>query len=138
MFTRLLLLLVLGATLVPPVGGGLPAGPAWRLAAPVPAPQAKATVLVFIAHDCPIANGYAPEIQRLASHYGAQKIAFYLVYVEPDLSVNGAKRHEAAYGYHLPALRDTRHVLVQDDRRDGDAGGRGACAGRPGPVPGAD
>ena len=48
-------------------------------------------MLVFIAHDCPIANGYAPEIQRIAAHYGPQKIAFYLVYVEPDLSVAGAK-----------------------------------------------
>ena len=112
MFTRLFVLLALGAALCRPLNAtSLP--DLHGVLRPVPAPQARATVLVFVAHDCPIANGYAPEIQRLAARYAARRVRFYLVYVEPDLSVNDAKRHETAYGYRFPALRDTRHVLVK-------------------------
>ncbi len=79
----------------------------------VPDPHARATVLLFIAHDCPIANGYAPEIRRIASAYGPRGVAFDLVYVEPGLSPVAARAHEASYGYRLSALRDTSHVLVK-------------------------
>ena len=112
MLTRLLLFLALGGSLCKPVAAASLPDLHGVLRA-VPAAQARATVLLFIAHDCPIANGYAPEIQRLATRYGARSITFYLVYVESDLSVTGARQHEAAYGYHIPALRDTRHILVR-------------------------
>lgn len=79
----------------------------------IPAAQARATVLVFIAHDCPIANGYAPEIQRIAALYAPRGVVFDLVYVEPALTAAAARAHEAAYRYHLTALRDTKHLLVK-------------------------
>ena len=79
----------------------------------VPDAHARATVLLFIAHDCPIANGYAPEIQRIAAAYAPRGLAFDLVYVDPGFSAAQARAHEAAYGYHLPALRDTAHILIR-------------------------
>jgi hypothetical protein len=33
-------------------------------------PGVKAVALVFVLSDCPIANGYAPEINRLCAEYG--------------------------------------------------------------------
>ena len=30
----------------------------------LPEPKSRTTVLIFIAHDCPISNSYAPEINR--------------------------------------------------------------------------
>jgi hypothetical protein len=79
----------------------------------IPSPKAKATVLLFIAHDCPIANGYAPEIQRIAKTYQSRGVVFDLVYVEAGLTVAAARAHETAFGYHLTALRDTKHLLVK-------------------------
>ena len=112
MFTReLVLLALLGALCGPAAAASLT--DLQGVSRPVPAPRARATVLLFVAHDCPIANGYAPEIQRLAARYRPQNVAFYLVYVEPDLSAADARRHEKSFGYHLTALRDTRHVLVR-------------------------
>lgn len=74
----------------------------------------KATVLFFIAHDCPISNGYAPEISRTCREYGARNVALYVVYVEPSLSVAAARAHARAYGYALSAaLLDPKHRLVK-------------------------
>ena len=112
MHTRLLLLLGLALTLCRPAVA-LSMTDVQGTRCTIPNTQAKATVLLFIAHDCPIANGYAPEIQRMAARYGARGITFELVYVESDLTVAGAKQHAAAYGYHLPALRDRAHILVR-------------------------
>ena len=40
----------------------------------------KATVLFFVMHDCPIANGYAPELARIAAEYTPRGIEFFAVY----------------------------------------------------------
>ncbi|MBV9469372.1 MAG: redoxin domain-containing protein [Abitibacteriaceae bacterium] len=69
--------------------------------------KAKATVLIFIAHDCPISNGYAPEINRLCAAYAPQQVTFYVVYAEPDLTLAQAKTHAKDYGYKCAALLDT-------------------------------
>lgn len=73
----------------------------------------KAVVLLFIAHDCPISNSYAPEIKRLCAHYTPEKIAFYLVYSEQDLSLTAAKQHAHDYGYTCPLVLDPKHRLVR-------------------------
>ena len=50
-----------------------------------------ASVLFFYWQDCPISNGYAPEINRIcASH---TNFAFYIVQVDPDLTPAAAKEH---------------------------------------------
>ena len=54
--------------------------------------QAKPTVLLFISHDCPICNTYAPAIERLESAYGS-RASFNLVYCDPSLSAGEAKSH---------------------------------------------
>src|ERR1700674_1680278 len=40
----------------------------------------RATVLFFIATDCPISNFYAPEIQRICGEYGTKGVACSLLY----------------------------------------------------------
>ena len=101
-----MLILIAGAlTLSFP--GGCPS-----IAAAQPERPARARVLFFIAHDCPIANGYAPEIQRIAAQYGPRGLRCALVYAEPGLSARAASRHAAAYGYHLPITLDPRLTLA--------------------------
>jgi hypothetical protein len=76
-------------------------------------PTRKATLLLFITDTCPISNGYAPDIRRLAETYAPQGIAFYLVYADPDLSQADAQKHYQDYAYPCPALLDPKRDLVR-------------------------
>ncbi len=80
---------------------------------PLDAGPNKATALIFIADDCPISNGYAPEINRIVSTYTARKITFYLVNVDVGVSARAVKQHAAAYGFQCPVLLDSGHLLVK-------------------------
>ena len=73
----------------------------------------RAKVLIFIAHDCPIANGYAPEINRICRDYAAQKIDFYLVHADPQLKPEVARQHAKEYGFKVSVLLDTKFALAR-------------------------
>src|SRR5262245_44320190 len=75
--------------------------------------KAKAAVIIFVLHDCPISNKYAPEIQRLADEFTQKRITFYLVQVDPQLSPKDARQHAKDYRYKLPILLDREHELVR-------------------------
>ena len=80
---------------------------------PLKSASGKVVVLVFVRTDCPISNRYAPTIQKLgAEHEG--KAAFWLVYTSKSESAEMIGKHERAYGYKIPALRDPQHVLVKE------------------------
>src|SRR3954467_14364527 len=53
----------------------------------------RAVTLLFVLADCPIANGYAPQINRLAQEYGPRGVRFFLVQVDPDTSAEQAGKH---------------------------------------------
>jgi len=72
----------------------------------------KPAVLIFVRTDCPIANRYAPEIERLYHAY-ASRVAYYLVYPDAGESAAAIQKHLSDYGYTVPALRDAKHVLVK-------------------------
>jgi hypothetical protein len=75
--------------------------------------QAKAVVFIFVSPECPISNRYAPEMKRLHEEYSSKGIAFWLVYCDPDESVETIRKHLREYQLSLPALRDPRHALVR-------------------------
>jgi hypothetical protein len=79
---------------------------------PLQAGAARASVLFFLAPDCPISNSYAPEINALVKENADRPLRFYAVYVDPDLSAASARKHAAAFGYRCPVLLDPRHQLV--------------------------
>jgi len=79
---------------------------------PLAAAGQKATVLFFVLSDCPIANSYAPEINRIVTAYAARGVRSYLVYVEDDLSVAAARQHAQEHEYNFPVLLDPGHQLV--------------------------
>jgi hypothetical protein len=70
-----------------------------------------ASVLIFFWQDCPISNAYVPEINRLAA--GHTNFAFYIVQVDPDLSLAAAKEHAQKFDLHPPVLLDPQHRLVK-------------------------
>ena len=83
-----------------------------RIVDPLDQPGARAIVVIFTRTDCPIANRYAPEIQRLHRAFGPKGVTFRLVYLDPGEPVPAIRTHLRQYGYDIPALRDPRHVLV--------------------------
>jgi len=60
----------------------------------------KATLLLFVTSDCPIANFYAPEIQQLCAEYGRKGIGCTLIYEDVGIDDAGIRKHLAEYGYH--------------------------------------
>ncbi len=84
-------------------------------------PEARgstATVLAFVAPDCPISNAYAPELERIHREYAPRGVGFCLVYVGEGTSRETAALHAALYGYSCPISVDASRELV---RRTGAA-----------------
>jgi hypothetical protein len=71
-----------------------------------------ATVLLFIAPECPISNGYAPEVKRISAAYEPKGVAFYAVHADPRVSTDTARRHASQYGYEFPVLLDPDQRLA--------------------------
>ncbi len=84
-----------------------------RLQTPLSQPDQKAIILFFVLPDCPISNAYAPEIKRVSAEYSQRKIASFVVYVDPDLTIDAAKKHAKDYGYECPVICDPSLKLVQ-------------------------
>ena len=78
-------------------------------------PKGPAAVLFFITNDCPIANSYAPEIQRICGEYASRGVSCTLVY--SDLTLDGAaiRKHRAEFAYpdSIPSVIDAGHKLAQ-------------------------
>jgi hypothetical protein len=79
---------------------------------PLDLPEARVIVFIFTRTDCPIANRYAPEVQRLHRALRPQGVAWWLVYLDPGEAVPIIRTHMRDYGYEIPSLRDPRHLLV--------------------------
>ncbi len=79
----------------------------------VPAPKAKATVLIFVSSTCPIANGYAPEINRLTKKYQPKGVVISLVHTETGLTADEARKHLKDFGYQCSVLFDRQRKLVK-------------------------
>jgi hypothetical protein len=80
--------------------------------APLKTGAAKASVLFFLAPDCPISNSYAPEINDLVKENADRPLRFYVVYADPDVTAEAARKHAAEHGYRCPVLLDPGHKLV--------------------------
>ncbi len=76
----------------------------------------KLTVLIFLSIECPIANRYAPAIQRLAEQFVPSGVRFWLIYPDADNSPEAIEKHTKEYRYTLRTLRDPQHVLVRRAR----------------------
>jgi len=73
----------------------------------------KATVVIFITTDCPIANSFAPEINRLHLAYASRNVRLTLIQVDTELSDKEAGQHAADYELKPPVAIDREHALVK-------------------------
>jgi hypothetical protein len=96
---------------------------------PLEAKGTRASVLLFVAHDCPISNSYAPEINRLHAQFAKQNIGFYVVYADSKMTADKSSQTRARLRLqeHSPARHQTR--ARQSNRRDGHAGSGCGAAG---------
>jgi hypothetical protein len=83
--------------------GSLAASPAirdidGRLHRPLEAAD-HTSVLLFITTDCPISNGYAPEIQRLCAAFASKGVRCLLLYEDVRITPSAVRTHLGAYRY---------------------------------------
>lgn len=79
--------------------------------APSEAPARGPAVLFFITTDCPIANSFAPEIQRIVTEYRPRGVSFSMVYTDLRQPEAAMRKHASEYGYDSPVLLDQGRVL---------------------------
>lgn len=73
---------------------------------------AEAVVYCLLGTECPVSNGYAPAMQRLAEKYAPRGVRFIGVYCEPEVTAEVARRHGEEYGLKFPRLLDPAHELI--------------------------
>jgi len=73
----------------------------------------KAVVLFFVTIDCPIGNGYVPEMNRIRDAYAARGVAFYAVQADPGVREADVAKYAKDYRYTFPLLLDQQQILVR-------------------------
>jgi hypothetical protein len=73
----------------------------------------KATVLLFVATECPNSNTYAPVLARMYREYSSRGVLFLAVYSDPDDSSPRILRHDDEYQIPYAALIDPRQTLAR-------------------------
>src|ERR1700692_2418608 len=68
----------------------------------------RAIVLFFTMTDCPLANGYVPEMNRMRAAYESRGVAFYAVQADNTVSDAAVRKYAQEYGYTFPMLNDPR------------------------------
>jgi hypothetical protein len=84
-------------------------------------PAGKASVMFFVATDCPISNSYAPEIQRVCREYGARGVGCSLMYEDVETSGtrldDEVRKHLREYRYaDIPAAIDRSRAMAKRAR----------------------
>jgi hypothetical protein len=79
---------------------------------PIQHSDAIANVLVFTLQDCPIANSYVPTLNKLVDDYGPRGIRLLLVHVDPQLTIDEARKHAEEYQIKAPVVVDRKHDWV--------------------------
>ncbi len=74
--------------------------------------RAHATVLVFVATECPNSNTYAPVLARLYREFSSRGALFFGVYSDPADDAGAVSKHDAEYQIPYPALLDPNHTLA--------------------------
>jgi len=74
--------------------------------------EGRAVVLYFVTTDCPLSNGYAPEMNRIERAYAPRGVLFYAVQGDTTIPDEEVRRHARDYGYRFPALLDPHQILA--------------------------
>lgn len=78
---------------------------------PLAVDDRKATVLVFLMSDCPVANAMAPELARISAEYGKRGVRFFGVYATE--TAKEITKHRTDYKLPFPGLLDPKCQLAR-------------------------
>ena len=73
----------------------------------------KAILLFFVTTDCPVANSYVPEMNRIRDAYAPRGVAVYAVQAETTIADSAVVKYAEEYRYGFPLLLDPRQELVK-------------------------
>lgn len=72
-----------------------------------------AIVFFFVATDCPVANSYVPEMNRIRGDYTARGVLFFAVQADTAVSDAAVAQYAEEYRYSFPVLLDPHQTLVR-------------------------
>ena len=73
----------------------------------------RAVVLFFVSTDCPVANSYVPEMNRIREAYARRGVLFLAVQTDTTAADAAVARYAAEYRYSFPMLLDPHQALVR-------------------------
>jgi hypothetical protein len=81
---------------------------------PLKVEKGHVEALFFVTNDCPVSNYYAHEIRRICDGYAERGVGCALVYTDPAMTDEQAKKHAQDYGHGAyPKIVDRTHALVK-------------------------
>jgi hypothetical protein len=80
-------------------------------------PAGPVGVILFVSSDCPVSNGYAPDIQRICEDARTSGGSCTLVYEDSSIDAAAVRAHRDEYRYReIPAVIDHDHAIAQRAR----------------------
>ena len=76
--------------------------------------DARAVVLFLIGAEDPASRDFAPEMRRLAKHYGPQGVAFFGLQLDPAVPAEAVAQYAQEHGLAFPVLLDPAHELAAE------------------------
>lgn len=73
----------------------------------------KAVVVFYVMTDCPLSNGYVPEMNRIAADYQKQGVAVYAAHSDPFVADAAVRKHAEEFVYTFPVLLDPNLALAR-------------------------
>jgi len=75
--------------------------------------KSRAIVVFFTTIDCPVSNGYVPEMNRIRADYAARGVDVYAVQTDTTIRDAEVRKHAKEFGFTFPVLLDPKQVLVR-------------------------
>jgi peroxiredoxin len=72
----------------------------------------KAALVFFLGAECPVSNGYAPSMQRLADKYAPRGVVSWGVHCDSTLTAEAAAQHAKEYDLRFRILLDPAQALA--------------------------
>jgi thiol-disulfide isomerase/thioredoxin len=73
----------------------------------------RAVVVFFTTTECPLSNGYIPEMNRLQKEYATRNVAFFAVEVDTSIADRDVRKHAKDFAIGYPLLIDKQQTLVR-------------------------
>jgi hypothetical protein len=91
--------------------GALADRPQAAAPAAIPAGATHATVWIFVSTDCPICNGYQPELEAMRGRWQPRGVEFVGVYAELPVTAEEVADHVRRFGIRFPVRIDADRSL---------------------------